>query len=59
VELLTLGQYLRPSKEHIPVERYLPPGEWDELRVEGEKMGFRKVFSGPLVRSSYLAGEMA
>jgi lipoic acid synthetase len=58
VDLLTLGQYLRPTRRHVPVERYLPPGEWDELRGIGESMGFRKVFSGPLVRSSYLAGEM-
>jgi lipoate synthase len=40
------------------VDRYLDPGEWEELRAEAEGLGFRKVFSGPLVRSSFLAGEM-
>jgi len=58
VDLLTLGQYLRPARANIPVVRYLEPGEWERLKTAGEGMGFKKVFSGPLVRSSYLAGEM-
>jgi lipoic acid synthetase len=58
VDLLTLGQYLRPAARCLPVDRYLEPGEWEKLGAAGEKMGFKKVFSGPLVRSSYLAGEM-
>lgn len=56
-ELLTIGQYLRPSSKHHPVERYWHPDEFDALRVQGEAMGFRYVASGPLVRSSYRAGE--
>lgn len=54
-EILTLGQYLPPSKKHLPVARYLKPEEYDFLRDEGLKMGFKAVFAGPLVRSSYLA----
>lgn len=54
-EVLTLGQYLAPSKQHLPVARYLKPEEYDFLRDEGLKMGFKAVFAGPLVRSSYLA----
>jgi lipoic acid synthetase len=57
-DLLTLGQYLRPSGKHHPVLRYLPPQEFDELRQEGEKMGFKAVFSAPLVRSSFHAAEV-
>ncbi len=57
VELLTLGQYLRPSKWHIPVERFWTPAEFERLRRAGEAMGFAYVASGPLVRSSYRAGE--
>lgn len=59
VDLLTVGQYLRPGKASLPVERYLDPVEWDMLRADAEALGFKKVFAGPLVRSSYLAGEMA
>ena len=55
-DILTLGQYLRPSKDHLPVERYVPPAEFLEFRNEGLSMGFRHVESGPLVRSSYHAG---
>lgn len=58
VDLLTLGQYLQPDRRSLPVERYLEPGEWLELRAEAEDLGFKRVFAGPLVRSSYLAGEM-
>jgi lipoyl synthase len=57
-DLLTLGQYLRPSGQHHPVVRYVPPEEFEELRQEGEKMGFQAVFSAPLVRSSFHAAEV-
>jgi lipoic acid synthetase len=57
-DLLTLGQYLRPSGKHHPVARYLTPDEFDELRLQGEKMGFKAVFSAPLVRSSFHAAEI-
>ena len=55
VEILTLGQYLQPSGEHWPVERYVHPDEFEELRDEALSMGFSSVASGPLVRSSYHA----
>ncbi len=54
-DLLTVGQYLSPSAEHLKVERYYSPEEFGELKKMGEDMGFRKVESGPLVRSSYHA----
>jgi lipoic acid synthetase len=57
VDFLTLGQYLRPSERHAPVREYVEPARFEELRVRGEEMGFRYVASGPLVRSSYKAGE--
>lgn len=57
VDILTLGQYLRPSPKHLPIVRYLPPAEFDELRQAGEQMGFGHVEAGPLVRSSYHAAE--
>ena len=57
VEIFTLGQYLRPSKRHMKVARMLTPEEYEEWRVEGEAIGFKYVASGPLVRSSYKAGE--
>lgn len=57
-DLLTMGQYLQPSGRHHPVIRYVPPEEFEELRVEGERMGFRAVFSAPLVRSSFHAAEV-
>jgi len=57
-DLLTLGQYLQPSGRHHPVVRYIPPEEFEELRREGEEMGFRGVFSAPLVRSSFHAAEV-
>ena len=56
-DLLTIGQYLRPSAKHAPLARWYTPGEFDELRCEGEALGFRHVASGPLVRSSYHADE--
>ena len=57
VDFLTLGQYLRPSPKHSPVREYVPPERFDELRREGERLGFAYVASGPLVRSSYKAAE--
>jgi len=54
-DVLTIGQYLRPSPEHLPIERYWSPAEFAELRDEGMTMGFDHVESGPLVRSSYHA----
>lgn len=59
VDMLTLGQYLQPTLQHLPVERYLPPDEFDEIARDVEAMGFTMVASGPFVRSSYHAGEMA
>jgi lipoyl synthase len=56
-DILTLGQYLRPSLDHLPVERYVSPAEFAELRSAAMAMGFRHVESGPLVRSSYHAWE--
>jgi lipoic acid synthetase len=56
-ELLTIGQYLRPTKKHTPLVKWYTPGEFNELRIEGESMGFSHVASGPLVRSSYHADE--
>ena len=55
VGILTLGQYLRPSRKHLPIIRYVPPAEFAELRAAGYEMGFQHVESGPLVRSSYHA----
>lgn len=57
-DLLTLGQYLQPSAAHLPVSQYIHPDVFAELKEEGERMGFRAVFSGPFVRSSYLADEL-
>jgi lipoic acid synthetase len=57
VDILTVGQYLRPSKENLPVEKYYTPDEFRFFREQGLKMGFRHVESGPLVRSSYHARE--
>jgi lipoic acid synthetase len=54
-DILTVGQYLRPSPMHLPIERYWTPSEFDELRDAGMTMGFRHVEAGPLVRSSYHA----
>jgi lipoic acid synthetase len=59
VEILTLGQYLRPSPGHLPVARWYTPAEFDELRRIGMSLGFRHVEAGPLVRSSYHAWEQA
>jgi lipoic acid synthetase len=58
VDFLTLGQYLQPTLDSLPVERYVPPVEFDELGALARKMGFAQVASGPFVRSSYHAREM-
>jgi len=58
-DMLTLGQYLQPTPDHLPVERYVPPEEFDEVGEQARKLGFSMVASGPFVRSSYHAGEMA
>ncbi|WP_025821550.1 lipoyl synthase [Shewanella marina] len=55
VEMLTLGQYLQPSKFHLPVARYVPPAEFDQLKHIAEELGFTHAACGPLVRSSYHA----
>jgi lipoic acid synthetase len=57
VDILTLGQYLRPSPKHLPIIRYVPMDEFVELKRRGYEMGFRHVESGPLVRSSYHAAD--
>jgi len=59
VDIVTLGQYLRPSPKHLPILRYVPVEEFDELKRYGYSLGFRHVESGPLVRSSYHADEGA
>jgi lipoic acid synthetase len=58
VDLLTLGQYLRPSPSHVPVERYVPPEEFERWKERGCELGFAGVEAGPLVRSSYHAEEL-
>lgn len=58
-DILTIGQYLSPSPRHLPIQRYYTPEEFEELKEAGLEMGFRHVESGPLVRSSYHAGEQA
>lgn len=57
VDILTIGQYLQPSRKHLPIHRYYLPEEFDELRDIGSDLGFRWVESGPLVRSSYRADQ--
>ncbi len=57
-EMITIGQYLQPSAEHLPVERFVPPEEFDEIGELVRQLGFGMVASGPFVRSSYHAGEM-
>ena len=59
VDFLTLGQYLRPTPNHLPVDRFVTPDEFEAWKVEAEALGFRHVSSGPLVRSSYKAAEVA
>ena len=57
IDVITFGQYLRPTKGHLPVHEYVTPETFNILKAEGEQMGFKYVASGPLVRSSYKAGE--
>jgi lipoic acid synthetase len=59
VRLLTLGQYLAPTREHYPVERFLSPEQFDSLAAKARSFGFTGVAAGPLVRSSYRADELA
>lgn len=59
VDMITLGQYLQPSRNHLPVDRFVHPDEFEELRIYGEALGFKQVASGPLVRSSYHADKQA
>ncbi len=59
VDLVTIGQYLRPSPKHLPVARYVDPAEFAHLKQFGEELGFAHIESGPLVRSSYHAAEQA
>ena len=58
VDILTVGQYLRPSKDHAPVARYYEPSEFDELTAEARSLGFASVACGPFVRSSYNAADV-
>lgn len=58
VDVITFGQYLRPTKHHLPVDRYLSPAEFNEIRDEGMPLGFLEIVSGPLVRSSYKAEQI-
>jgi lipoic acid synthetase len=55
VDVVTIGQYLQPTRKHLPVEEYVHPEVFEAYKVYGEALGFRAVFSGPLVRSSYMA----
>jgi lipoyl synthase len=57
-DLLTITQYLRPSVRHHPIDRWVPPEEFDELGEEARQLGFAGVMAGPLVRSSYRAGRL-
>jgi lipoic acid synthetase len=57
VDVVTIGQYLQPSRHHLPVEEYVPPAVFEQYREAGEALGFRHVFAGPFVRSSYRAEE--
>lgn len=58
-DMLTLGQYLQPSRHHLPVQRYVPPAEFERLAADAKQLGFSSVASGPLVRSSYHADRQA
>ena len=59
VDIMTIGQYLQPSRFHLPIERYYTPDEFARLKEEGDRRGFRWMESGPLVRSSYHADGQA
>ena len=55
VDLITIGQYLQPSKSHAPVDRFVHPDEFDRYTEHGKKLGFANIWAGPMVRSSYFA----
>jgi lipoic acid synthetase len=59
VDILTLGQYLRPTRHQLPVRRYVPPAEFAELGQKAKTLGFRTVYAGPRVRSSFNAHEVS
>lgn len=59
IDMLTIGQYLQPSKEHLPVARYVEPAEFDEYTAKAKELGFSRAACGPLVRSSYHADKQA
>ena len=59
IDMITMGQYLQPSRDHLPIDRYVTPEEFDEFGRIAEELGFKAVASGPLVRSSYHADEQA
>jgi lipoic acid synthetase len=59
VDILTLGQYLRPTRHQLPVRRYVHPDEFAELGRKAKALGFRTVYAGPLVRSSFNAHEVS
>ncbi|MDP4946207.1 lipoyl synthase [Alishewanella sp. SMS8] len=59
VDMLTVGQYLQPSKHHLPVKRYMPPAEFDEIKTFADSIGFKHAACGPFVRSSYHADRQA
>ncbi len=58
-DMLTIGQYLQPSRDHLAVERFVTPEEFDQLAEDARDMGFTNVASGPMVRSSYHADQQA
>jgi lipoyl synthase len=58
VEIVTIGQYLRPTRHNLPVAEYLAPAQFEAWRAAGRRLGFKMVFSGPLVRSSYMADDV-
>jgi len=57
-EIVTIGQYLRPSRDHLPIDRFVEPAEFDAYERIGREMGFKAVVAGPFVRSSYQAGRV-
>ena len=59
VDMVTIGQYLQPSRNHLPIDRFVHPDEFDEYARIGEEMGFHHVASGPMVRSSYHADQQS
>ena len=59
VELVSIGQYMRPNRQHLPVQRWVRPGQFETYRIEAERLGFKGVASAPLVRSSYRADDLA